>query len=176
MDRKNAFNIKIETSYIKYAGLRQHSLALCQKKKKKQKKQNKLPAKLTLLTHARKRLRCSSQEQCLTADTWWLRFGCCSCQICRAEHRGLLCFFATAKRAFPRSTALHYEGMNCYKFSDRDKALFEGCHALHGQFQSATSSSQFKCAQLMRDNKCPSRHYSTNSSFFGLGGVGGGSL
>lgn len=55
---------------------------------------NKPLVKLTLLTHAGKTLlvpcqwNCSLQEQCLILDTWWLRFGSRSCQICQGNIRG----------------------------------------------------------------------------------------
>jgi len=37
------------------------------------------------------------------------------------EHKGS-CVLAMAYQEFPRFISHHYEGMNCYKFSDWDKA------------------------------------------------------
>lgn len=96
LDRKNAFNIRTESSYMDYASLQLHSFALCPKKQTQTNKQtvNKPLVKLTLLTHAGKTLlvprqwNCSLREQCLILDTWWLRFGSRSCQICQGNIRG----------------------------------------------------------------------------------------
>lgn len=130
LDRKNAFNIRTESSYVDYASLQLHSFALCPKKKETQTNKqtvNKPLVKLTLLTHAGKNTACTPPVKLFLAgtmlNTWhlvveiWLPL----MPNLSGEHQGC-CVLAMAKRAFLRFIELHYEGMNCYKFSAWNKA------------------------------------------------------
>lgn len=136
---------------------------------------NKPLVKLTLLTQSRENTACSPPVKLFLAgtmlNTWhlmveiWLPL----MPNLSGEHQGC-CVLAMAKRAFLRFIELHYEGMNCYKFSAWNKARLMAATLYTTRSNLPLVLPVCTLPQLCVINKCPSPF--NHSSFFEFGGVG----